>query len=242
MVLADSSYVIHLLGEGEVTLDQYADHHYADRMIPKDATEGELRLFHYLQSSQITSMADAHAVFAISALAGSLRDNLVIRSAKELNGNLLSNGNFIFIGAHTSNPWVKLYEDRLTFRLVDSGLNGGRYIENRSPQPGEQKAYFITEATGHSGDDFATIALVPGMGQQGDALLLQGLRLEGTEAAIRFLSSQRSRSEIIEKLKRANGGALPTYFEVLLHAHSVGGSPASVDCVAVHVNHLGRSR
>ncbi len=50
---------LHLLGDREIPLDEYADRHYSDRLIPKDSTEGELRLFHYLQSSQITSMADA---------------------------------------------------------------------------------------------------------------------------------------------------------------------------------------
>jgi hypothetical protein len=232
LVLADASYVLHLLGDREIPLDEYADRHYSDHLIPKDASEGELRLFHYLQSSQITSMADARAAFAVSALAGSQRDNITIRSAKELNGNILSNGNFIFVGAHTSNPWVQLYQDQLNFRLLDGGKNGNRSIENRSPRPDEQHAYFITESTGHSGDDYATISLVPGRGQQGDALLVQGIRLEGTDAAIRFLASSDGRNQIMEKLKSANGGALPRYFEVLLHAHSVAGSPATIDCIA----------
>jgi hypothetical protein len=231
LVLADASYALHLLGDREIPLDEYADRHYSDRLIPKNATEGELRLFHYLQSSQITSMADAHATFEVSALAGSQRDNIVIRSAKELNGNILSNGNFIFVGAYTSNPWVQLYQDQLNFRLV-YGATNGRYIENHSPRPGEQQAYFITESTGRSGDDYATISLVPGRGQQGDALLLQGIRLEGTEAAIRFLASSDSRNQIMEKLKSANSGTLPRYFEILLHAHSVAGSPATIDCIA----------
>lgn len=234
MVLADGSYMLRLLGDREITLDEYADHHYADTLLPKDATEGERRLFHYLQSSQITSMADAHAVSMVTALAGALRENLVIRSAKELNGRMLSNGNFIFVGANTSNPWVDLYQSRLNFHLVEAGLRGSRYIQNRSPWPGEQPAYSITESTGYSGDDYATISLVPGTGEQsGDALLLQGLRLEGTEAAIRFLSSPGNRIAMAEKLTAANGGTLPRYFEVLLHAHSVGGSAASIDCIAV---------
>jgi hypothetical protein len=232
LVLADASYVLHLLGDREISLDEYADRHYSDRLIPKDASEGELRLFHYLQSSQITSMADARAAFEVSALAGSQRDHIALRSAKELNGNILSNGNFIFVGAPTSNPWVQLYQDRLNFHLVDRGTNGNRYIENHSPRPGEQHAYFITESTGHSGDDYATISMVPVRGQQGDALLLQGIRLEGTEAAIRFLSNSDSRNQIMEKLKSANNGTLPRYFEVLLHAHSVAGSPATIDCIA----------
>ena len=241
MVLADGSYVLRLLGDREVTLDEYADHHYADALIPKDANEGELRLFHYLQSSQMTSMADAHAASAVTALAGSLRENIVIRSAKELNGSMISNGNFIFIGANTSNPWVDLYQNRLNFRLVESGLPGSRYILNRSPWPGERSMYSITGSTGYSGDDYATISLVPGTGEQGDALLLQGLRLEGTEAAIRFLSNRDDRIATAKKLTTVNGGTLPRYFEVLIHAHSVGGSAASIDCIAVRPLSLSRN-
>jgi hypothetical protein len=232
LVLADVSYVLRLLGDREVTLDEYADHHYADRLIPEHATEGEMRLFSYLQSSRITSMADAHAVAAVSAVAGSQRGELVVRSAKEMNGSMLANGNFIFVGASTSNPWVDLYQGRLNFRLVEDGMHGGRYILNRSPRAGEAGSYSVTESTGHSGEDYATISLVPGTGEKGNALLLQGLRLEGTEAAVRFLSSAGSRAVMAEKLKAANAGKMPAYFEVLLHAHSVGGSAASIDCVA----------
>ena len=233
MVLADGSYVLRLLGDREITLDEYGDHHYADTLIPKNATEGELRLFGYLQSSQITSMADAHAASSITALAGSLRQNILIRSAKGLNGSMLSSGNFIFVGASTSNPWVELYESRLNFRLVETGFRGTRFIENRSPRPGEQPVYSITGTTGVSGDEYATISLVPGTGNQGAALLLQGLRLEGTDAAIRFLDIPDNRTALAEKLRSANGGTLPHYFEALLHAHSLGGAAASVECVAV---------
>jgi hypothetical protein len=231
LVLADVSYALRLLGDREVTLDEYADHHYADRLIPEHATEGELRLFGYLQSSRITSMADAHAVAAVSALAGAQRPELVVRSAKELNGSMLANGNFIFIGASTSNPWVDLYQNRLNFRLVEDGMHGGRYILDRSPRPGEPRSYSVTESTGHSGEDYATISLVPGTGNKGNVLLLQGLRLEGTEAAVRFLRSGSGREEMMEKLKAANGGRMPAYFEALLHSHSVGGSAASIDCL-----------
>ncbi|HZY63143.1 MAG TPA: hypothetical protein VFE38_11500 [Edaphobacter sp.] len=229
MVLADGSYVLRLLGEREISLDEYADHHYSDALIPHNATEGELRLFHYLQSSQLSSMADVRAASAITSMAGILRRNIVIRSAKEINGKMLANGNVILIGANTSNPWEELYEDYLNFRL------SGRYISNRSPQAGEQTVYSISGPTGFSGEDYATISLVPGVDAHGTVLLLQGLRLEGTEAAIRFLSSDESRRDLETKLKTANGGKLPRYFEALLHSHSMGGSPASIDCIAVRV-------
>lgn len=229
VVPSDGSYVLRLLGDRDISLDEYADHHYSDALIPHDATEGELRLFRYLQSSQLSSMADVRAASAITSMAGILRGNIVIRSAKEINGKMLASGNVILIGAKTSNPWEELYEDHLNFRL------GGRYISNRSPQPGEPAVYSVSGPTGFSGEDYATISLVPGMGEHGNVLLLQGLRLEGTEAAIRFLSDDESRRDLATKLKAANGGKLPRYFEALLHSHSMGGSAASVDCIAVRI-------
>jgi hypothetical protein len=233
MVLADASYALRLLGERRFNLDDYADRRYINGLIPLDATQGELTLFHYLQDAQITSMADARAVSAMTILAGSLRSQLVIRSAKELNGSAMTNGNFIIVGAKNSNPWNELYETRTNFRLVEGGPHGARYIQNLSPQPGEQPFYAVHESTGYSGEDFATVSLVPGLGDQGSTLLVQGLRREGTDAAILFLTNSSHRASLEEALRSANGGKLPKYFEALLRSHSVAGSATRIDCIAV---------
>jgi hypothetical protein len=233
MVLADASYVLRLLGDRRLNLDEYADRRYINGLIPSDATQGELSLFHYLEDAQITSMADARAVSAMTTLAGSLRNQLVIRSAKELNGSALSNGNFIIVGAKNSNPWNELYESRTNFRLIEGGVHGARYIENLAPLPGEQPSYAVHESTGYSGEDFATISLVPGLGDQGSTLLVQGLRREGTDAAIVFLASSNHRASLEQTLRAANRGKLPKYFEALLRSHAVAGSATSIDCIAV---------
>ena len=233
MVLADASYILRMLGDRRFTLDEYADRTYIRGLIPPDATQGELTLFHYLEDAQITSMADARAVSVMTTLAGSLRGQLVIRSARELNGSAMSSGNFILVGAKNSNPWNELYESRMNFRLVEGGLHGGRYIENVAPQPGEQPFYAVHESTGYSGEDYATISLVPGLGEQGSTLLLQGLRREGTDAAILYLTSASRRTALEQALRRANNGKLPKYFEALLRSHAVAGSATSIDCIAV---------
>jgi hypothetical protein len=233
MVLADASYALRLLGDRRFNLDEYADRKYINGLIPPDATQGELTLFHYLQDAQITSMADARAVSAITILAGSLRSQLVIRSAKELNGSDLSNGNFIIVGAKSSNPWNELYESRTNFRLVEAGPHGARYIQNLAPQPGEQPFYTVHESTGYSGEDFATVSLVPGLGDQGSTLLVQGLRREGTDAAILFLATYSHRASLEKRLRDANRGKLPRYFEALLRSHAVAGSATNIECIAV---------
>ncbi|SDF22882.1 hypothetical protein [Terriglobus roseus] len=237
VVLADVSYVLRLLGDRQVTLDEYVDHKYTKGLIPENASRGELSLFHYLQDSQITSMTDARAASVLTLLAGSLHDKLVFRSAKEVNGETMLTGNFIIVGAKNSNPWVELYEPKMNFRFIESGPHGSRYIDNRVPRPGEQAFYAVHEPTGYSGEDYATISVMPSVTDQGSTLLVQGLRREGTEAAIQFLNSASRRDSLATKLRAANGGRLPKYFEALIQSHAVAGSATSIDCIAVHPLH-----
>jgi hypothetical protein len=234
VVLADVSYVLRLLGDRPITLDEYADHKYTKGLIPENAPRGELSILHYLQDAQITSMTDARAASTLTLLAGSLHDKLVFRSAKEVNGETMLTGNFIFLGAKNSNPWVELYESRMSFRFIESGPHGTRYIDNRALRPGEQPFYAVHEPTGYSGEDYATISLMPSIRNQGTTLLVQGLRREGTEAAIQFLNNETLRDSLKAKLRAANGGRLPKYFEALIQSHAVAGSATSIDCIAVH--------
>lgn len=237
VVLADVSYVLRLLGDRPVTLDAYADRTYMKGLIPENASRGELSLLHYLQDAQITSMTDARAASMLTQLAGSLHDKLVFRSAKEVTGATMLTGNFIIVGAKNSNPWVELYEPRMNFRFVESGIHGSRYIDNRIPRPGEQAFYAVHEPTGYSGEDYATISVLPNVNDQGSTLLVQGLRREGTEAAIQFLNSASRRDSLEAKLRAANRGRLPKYFEALIQSHAVAGSATSIDCIAVHPLH-----
>ena len=237
VVLADVSYVLRLLGDHPVTLDQYADHTYTKGLIPENASRGELGLLHYLQDAQITSMTDARAASSLTLLAGALHDKLMFRSAKEVNGETMLTGNFIIVGAKNSNPWVELYESRMNFRFVESGIHGTRYIDNRAPRPGEQAFYAVHEPTGYSGEDYATISVMPSVTDQGSTLLVQGLRREGTEAAIQFLNSASRRDSLETKLRAANGGRVPRFFEALIQSHAVAGSATSIDCIAVHPLH-----
>ena len=233
LVLADTAYSLRMLGDQEVALDQYVDHSFLEPIMPKDMTSGEARLIHYLDVSRITSIADAHAAAAFSALAAPFAQNLVIISAKDFKPNDLRHGNFIFVGAKTSNPWVELFDDRLNFRFTEAGPGGLRYILNRKPQPGEQSTYSAPNHTGASGEDYATITLLPAKNGSGNVLLIQGLRMEGTEAAIDLLRSEDQLSKLRQKLTAANGNRRPAYFEALIHAQSVAGAPLSVDLVAV---------
>lgn len=232
VVLADVGYSLRLLGDKQVALDRYIDRSYLKDVIPEHMDKGEARLIHYLAASHITSIADANAAATISVLASPYTRNLVIRSARDLNSSDLTRGNLIFVGARTSNPWVELYDDALDFQVVEDLASGGRFIRNRHPQPGEQATYAVPGSTGTSGEDFAILALIPNRSGNGSVLLLQGIRLEGTEAALKLLQNEDLSAELRRMLTAANHRQMPTYFQALIHARSIAGAPVSVEFVS----------
>lgn len=236
LVMADAGFALRMLGDQEVPLDSYIDHSYLQPILPKHMTENESIVLHYFDSSRITSDADAHAAAVLASLAGPYSDNLLVRSARDVNANDLTHGDFIFIGSKTSNPWVELLDSRMNFQIIENGPHGSRYILNRSPQNGERRKYESDSmGTLASGDDYAVIAMLPAKTGSGSSLILEGVRMEGTKAAIALLQSPAGRAKLQSKLAALNGGKSPQYFEAVLHAQSVAGATISVDVAATRV-------
>lgn len=236
LILADAGFALRMLGNKEVPLDSYIAHSYLEPLLPKHMSENESIVLHYFDSTRITSEADAEAAAGLSYLAAPYTDGLQIRSAKDINAEDLTHGDFIFIGSKTSNPWVELLDSRMNFQVVENGPHGARYIANRHPRAGEQSIYSSPSmGTLASGEDFAVIAVLPAKTGKGSMLLLEGVRMEGTKAAIALLQNPAARARLQQTLSAANGGQPPQYFEALLHAQSVAGATISVDAVATRV-------
>jgi hypothetical protein len=236
LVTADAGLAVRMLGNEEIPLDKYIHHDYLQPLLPEHMSAGEASVLHYFDSSRITSEADVQGAAALSSLAGPYADNLSIRSARDVNANDLTHGDFIFLGSKTSNPWVELLDARMNFQLVEEGPHGARYFINRHPLPGEQEGYRSgSMGTLASGDDYAVVALLPAKTGNGSMLLLEGIRMEGTRAAIAILQTPAGREKLQEKLLPLNGGQPPLYFEALLHAQSVAGATIAVDVLAARV-------
>ena len=236
IVLADAGFVLRMLGDEEIPLDRYISRTYLAPLMPPKMSDGEASVLSYMDTSRLTSVADAQAVGALAAISGQYAGNLVVRSARDLNANDLSHGDLIFIGSKTSNPWVGLYDQWMNFQIHEDRPHGQRYVINRKPLPGE-KAIYQTDSMGTlaSGEDYAVIASLPGKNGSGNVLILEGVRMEGTEAAIALLRNKQERQNLQEKLAALNGGRPPLHFEALLHAQSVAGVNVSVDFAALRI-------
>lgn len=156
-------------------------------------------------------------------------------SARDLNRRDLEQGNYVFVGGPTSNPWVSLFADKLNFQVVEDGVGGKMYFRNRKPLPGEQATYQGLEHTGSAGEDYATISLLPSSSGEGNVLVLQGPRQEGTEALGVFLADAADRTGLMQALGIRNGSQPSTYFEALIQTQAVAGAPLSVHVVATRI-------
>lgn len=231
IVVSDANSMVRLLTDRELTLEEYLQPGYRASLLPKHSSGNVSRLFDYISDSQLTSFADVSVATSLARMAGG-RGHLILNSASGLNERELEDGNYVFVGSPLSNPWVFLFMDKLNFQVVEDGVGGKMYFQNRKPLPGEQATYNGLPRTGGAGEDYGTISLLPGSNGRGQVLILQGLRQEGTEALGELLSSSSGRDQLKRALGIEGDPSTPVYFEALVRARAVAGAPVSINIVA----------
>jgi hypothetical protein len=237
IVVSDSSTMLRQLGNQEITLDKYLRPGFRESMIPPHLEAGFSRLVNYISDSQLTSFADLMVYSNLKKLAGPLDTQITLTSARDLDRRDLERGNYVFVGGPTSNPWVLLFANQLNFQEMEDGIGGKMYFLNKKPLPGEQNVYQGLAETGAGGQDYATISLLPGSMGQGNVLILQGLRQEGTEALGELLADPDDRAQLERALANHGDSQHSPYFEALIRTQAVAGAPVSIQIVTVRSIH-----
>ncbi len=239
VVLADINYgMMRLVDEQSVTLEQYLSASYRSGAAFSNPhpTARDMRVNKYLSGSLLTSYADVVVVDTLMRLSGNSRDRLAVRSARELRPRDLEQGAFVFVGSPSSNPWVSYFQDKLNFQEREGVVGESlKFFQNQHPKPGEQTTYQGLAFTGSSGEDYATISLLPLANGRGSVLILQGLQQEGTEAAGLFLADAGNRQKLQEALGFSGSPTQPVYFEALIRTQAVAGAPNATSIVATRV-------
>jgi hypothetical protein len=235
VVVADTNTMLRLLRNRKLNLEDYLQSNFLDSMVPPSSDQNVGRLVHYISDAQLTSFADLLVCSNVIRLAGSESGQLSIVSSRGLSQRDLEGGNFVFVGGPTSNPWVSLFKDKLNFEVVEDSPGGRMYFLNEKPRPGEDAIYEGLTHTGSSGDDYATISVLPTNSGNGRLMILQGLRQEGTEALGVLLSNEGNRQTLLHALGFEKDPRTPLYFEALVRARAVAGAPISINIVATRI-------
>jgi hypothetical protein len=237
IVIADTNYgMLRIIGERQGSLEEYLNQDFGQGFKPAHMNEREARIINYISSSNLTSYADAMVATTLSNLVFGNRGLISVRSARDLRLRDLEEGNYVFVGSPGSNPWVSLFQNRLNFQEAEGVVGESmKYFVNKQPLSGEQKTYQGLEFTGSTGEDYATISLLPAGNGRGTVLILQGLQQEGTEAAGLFLANENSRELLKQALNIHGNLSKPVYFEALIRTRAVAGAPNATTIVSTRL-------
>lgn len=148
------------------------------------------------------------------------------------------NTDLIFVGSPSENltlldiPGTRQF----VFQRLDSGpRKGDLAVVNTDPLPGEPKSFLASPADQITVEDYAVIALVPGIDPSRAILILAGNSTFGTQAAVEYVCRQDSIEELLQRLKVSKASDLKP-FEALIHVRIVHGVPVKTDLISVRTS------
>jgi hypothetical protein len=225
IVPADSGLVLyHNISGHDLTLNEYLQGSYRDQKSPVMSYRPEATLTDWmvnLADRRYTSIVDMSVIDNLERRVGGYQSELQIRYARDLRPNDLKSGNAILLGASEANPWVELYERNMNFVFHNDYKANVFSVYNRSPKPGEQDRW---DSVGNDPQRrvYCLVAYVPSLAGKGNALIVEGTSMSGTEGAWDFVSDDALLLPFLKRIQRPDGSV--PHFELLLGNQNMNAS------------------
>jgi hypothetical protein len=174
-----------------------------------------------LGGRRYTSIVDLEVAKALSQLAGQYHNKLAVRYARDVRPNDLKQGNVVFVGAADANPWVELFEHNMNFVFFNDRVRHVFSVFNREPR-GTEPWEWDSGYNDAKHRVYAVVAYLPNLGGNGNALILEGTSMAGTESAWDFVSDDSQLLPFLNRIRRADN-TVP-HFEVVLGTNNMNGS------------------
>ncbi len=232
IVLGDSGLVLfHAVARQRVSLHDYLNDDVSQQMPSVQHVEPAFAKF--LLHRRYTSMVDADALTHLLRLPEAIPERTLVQYARDMHLNDFKNGNVIIFGAQEAVPWVELFESHMDFVFSIDNPDTHACFLNRHPaarELGEYSSYTPETKT----RVYAVLAFLPNLSASGNVLIVEGLSMAGTEAAVDLAMDDDRLLPILEKIRKPNG-VLP-HFELLLESDALGDSAGPARVVAIHLH------
>jgi hypothetical protein len=234
IIVADSSFgVIQDVQGRTASLEDYLKPGFTSANADRPLSKESRTLMQRLETRQFTSFADLILSQRILRLAGRYQDKVAVRSARDVRMRDLSFGNFIFLGSSYSNPWVSLFTRRRNFSVnLDAATRRGTVV-NKAPRKDEAPVYVMKGEDGLPGPTYGVISYLPADAETGNVLIIEGINMEGTEAAGRYLTNSKELDELRTALGLRDPRNARAPFEVLLETKVMGGATRDTRIIGV---------
>jgi hypothetical protein len=212
-----------------VPLSEYINRDYLSLKSLYNIDEQNMR---DLDAQRYTNVTDLNAVMRFSRLPEANSGQFMVRYSRDLHMDDIKDANVILLGSSFSNPWAELFEKALNFEFAYEPHPNASHIVNRHPQAGELPVY-ENDAIGPSHRTYAVIGFVPNLNNTGSVLLVEGLTMAGTQAAVDTLFNRSMMGPLLDQFKNADGSLNP--FEILIETRSFGSDSPQASVVATRM-------
>jgi hypothetical protein len=217
----DALVLFEELTQSAVPLDEYLSGSYLEKSNLPHAGTAPLTS-DWFAAHQYTSSADLNLAMRLSRLSEAGKVKVEARNARVLRIDDLKSNNVILIGGIGANPWVGLFSDRLNFDVNYDWKSSEGYVLNKHPAKGEASIYRDAISADGTRRSYGVLAFLPGIEDNGQALLFEGTGMAGTEAAADFPFNPISFRSFAQQIG-ATSGKMP-YFEALIETTSIAGN------------------
>lgn len=220
-----------------IPLAEYQSGEFRQRLTSADLGGEVQRLLNIIVGRQHTTVGDLAVLRNLFDALPGMQERIQVVSARHLHQRQLKTANAILVGGAAANPWVGLYDEALSFRLVQeprltvADPRPRFCVRSLKPGPGEQELYPNDGTV-----SYGVLACLPNTGGNGNVVILAGASLEATEAASEFVFSKEKASELAGRLKSLAGGAETVHFQAVVRARRSQGTSSTSDLVVLRVN------
>jgi hypothetical protein len=178
-----------------------------------------------LSPQDYTGMGEAMSLPLLTRFFDRYSKNMIVKQSRTTGTEDLKDHNAVVVGGPLSNDLMR------DSAPLDFDLSGN-YVLNRKPLSGEQPEYRLgaDPISGQPITDWAVISVVPGLGPGRTIMMLAGIRGEGCQAAVEYVTND----QYAEQLQRRLNPNAPVYFQALLRVDVKDRVPANISLVAVH--------
>ena len=189
----------------------------------------EVVLDHY------TGVGEVLAIHQLDHVFGLLNRQLRVKRGALFSLDDVKNNDLIFIGSPAEN--LTLLEipgtQEFVFQRVNSGpRTGDMAVMDVHPATGEPQAFLASPSSQSVSEDYAVVALEPGLDPERSVLILAGTTTMGTQAAAEYVGSPEALAELLQRLGVSRPGELKP-FEALLRVKVTHGVPVKTDLIAL---------
>src|SRR5271157_1924196 len=184
---------------------------------------------HYSGVGEVLAVHELDQVFAL------LHHRIRVKRGSLFSLDDVRNNDLIFLGSPSENLTLTEIPGTREFvfqRLADGPRKGDLGITNVHPQADESRVFLASPSTSPLVEDYAVIALMPGLDPARSVMIFAGTTTFGTQAAVEYVCRQSSLKELLSRLSVSQAGGVKP-FEALLRVKVTRGVPVETELLAV---------